>query len=61
MNQCSKECGGGEQYRKAMCLRGGAQAPIENCDEELVPDTYQVCNVGPCNKGNKVYDPLGTR
>ncbi|XP_061384586.1 papilin isoform X3 [Danaus plexippus] len=47
-SECTKKCGGGEQYRRVMCLGGGKE--ILMCDKEAVPDSTQSCNIGPCDK-----------
>ncbi|CAK1550996.1 unnamed protein product [Leptosia nina] len=46
--ECTKECGGGEQFRRVKCLSGGKISL--DCDEESVLDATQACNVGPCDK-----------
>ncbi|KAG6465617.1 hypothetical protein O3G_MSEX015268 [Manduca sexta] len=47
-SKCSKECGGGEQSRRVLCLRGDQF--VSDCSGLDVPDSVQVCNTGPCNK-----------
>ncbi|XP_037294252.1 papilin-like isoform X4 [Manduca sexta] len=47
-SKCSKECGGGEQSRRVLCLRGDQF--VSDCSGLNVPDSVQVCNTGPCNK-----------
>uniref|UniRef100_UPI00358EEF04 papilin-like isoform X4 n=1 Tax=Myxine glutinosa TaxID=7769 RepID=UPI00358EEF04 len=41
-SQCSAECGPGEQTREVTCgTRYG-------CDDRIMPDRIQLCNLGPC-------------
>ncbi|CAH1637578.1 unnamed protein product [Spodoptera littoralis] len=46
-SSCTKDCGGGEQYRRVMYMRG-----FEEADElpwENMPSIKQLCNTEPCN------------
>ncbi|XP_047994782.1 papilin-like isoform X6 [Leguminivora glycinivorella] len=45
--ECTKECDGGVQYRKVMCLSGGNAS--SSCPEAEMPDEEQSCNPEPCN------------
>ncbi|XP_061722019.1 papilin isoform X2 [Cydia pomonella] len=45
--ECTKECDGGVQYRKVMCLSGGNAS--SSCPEADMPDEEQSCNPEPCN------------
>ncbi|XP_048486291.1 papilin isoform X3 [Plutella xylostella] len=47
-SECTKECGGGEQFRHTMCLKGSLEA--SDCDPEAVLDSSQACNTQACNK-----------
>uniref|UniRef100_A0A2H1WXV0 SFRICE_017679 n=1 Tax=Spodoptera frugiperda TaxID=7108 RepID=A0A2H1WXV0_SPOFR len=46
--ECSKKCGGGEQYRRVMCLRGSEEST--DCPGDVVLDSTQFCNTGPCDQ-----------
>ncbi|PZC74553.1 hypothetical protein B5X24_HaOG207687 [Helicoverpa armigera] len=45
---CTKECGGGEQSRRVMCFKG--DQPFGNCTDYSVLEASQFCNTGPCNE-----------
>ncbi|CAH2045947.1 unnamed protein product, partial [Iphiclides podalirius] len=47
-SECTKDCGGGEQYRRVMCLSGGVE--MNACPEETILETLQSCNTAPCDK-----------
>ncbi|XP_068619320.1 papilin [Battus philenor] len=47
-SECTKDCGGGEQYRRVMCLSGGVEVNV--CSEETMLETMQSCNTEPCAK-----------
>ncbi|KAF9413443.1 hypothetical protein HW555_008335 [Spodoptera exigua] len=58
-SECTKECGGGEQFRRVMCLRGNEEA--FDCPADVVLDSTQFCNTGPCNKDDLLpVDKLST-
>ncbi|KAI8425354.1 hypothetical protein MSG28_007115 [Choristoneura fumiferana] len=57
--ECTKLCGGGEQYRKAMCLNGGKVSLA--CAEEDTPESMQTCNTGPCDSDETIpVDAMST-
>ncbi|KAM3958095.1 LOW QUALITY PROTEIN: proteoglycan-like sulfated glycoprotein papilin [Aphomia sociella] len=47
-SECTKLCGGGEQYRRVMCLRENKD--VNECNMDLIIDATQSCNTGPCDK-----------
>lgn len=47
--QCSEKCGGGDQFRRVMCMRGNEHAP--DCKPLTVPGATQACNTHACNAG----------
>ncbi|XP_013147767.1 PREDICTED: papilin isoform X2 [Papilio polytes] len=48
---CNKECGGGQQYRRVMCLSGGVE--MKTCPEDFILDTMQICNTEACTNDTK--------
>uniref|UniRef100_A0A2H1V4N0 SFRICE_005771 n=1 Tax=Spodoptera frugiperda TaxID=7108 RepID=A0A2H1V4N0_SPOFR len=47
-SSCTKDCGGGEQYRRVLCMRGFEEA-FECPWLNIMPDSMQLCNTEPCD------------
>ncbi|XP_052756348.1 papilin isoform X3 [Galleria mellonella] len=47
-SECTKVCGGGEQYRRVLCIREDKE--VNECDLNTIIDATQSCNTGPCDK-----------
>ncbi|XP_013170735.1 PREDICTED: papilin isoform X4 [Papilio xuthus] len=50
-SNCTKDCGGGQQFRRVMCLSGGVEA--NTCPEDTILETMQGCNTDPCTNDTK--------
>ncbi|KAF9807223.1 hypothetical protein SFRURICE_008616 [Spodoptera frugiperda] len=46
-SSCTKECGGGEQYRRVMCMRGFEEIFCPWVG--IMPDSTRLCNTEPCD------------
>ncbi|XP_047512868.1 uncharacterized protein LOC125054801 [Pieris napi] len=50
--ECTKKCGGGEQYRRVKCMSGEEISAY--CDPETVLDSAQACNSQSCNEDDLI-------
>ncbi|KPJ10062.1 Papilin, partial [Papilio machaon] len=50
-SNCTKDCGGGQQYRRVMCLSGGVE--VKTCPEDTILEAMQACNTEPCTNDPK--------
>ncbi|XP_045527734.1 papilin isoform X3 [Pieris brassicae] len=50
--ECTKKCGGGEQYRRVKCMSGDEISSY--CDPETVLDASQACNLQSCNEDDLI-------
>jgi hypothetical protein len=57
--QCSKSCGGGEQYRHLQCVNQMTQQSTEGCPLESKPNTQQKCHEEPCPDQQEGNYPQG--
>ncbi|XP_041970064.1 papilin-like isoform X2 [Aricia agestis] len=46
-SECTKKCGGGEQFRHVVCMSGGKESM--NCEADNILFKSQPCNIGPCD------------
>ncbi|XP_050665935.1 papilin-like [Leptidea sinapis] len=56
-SKCTKVCGGGEQKRAIMCLRGNKES--KDCAEDSIPENWRSCNEQPCDEDQML--PLNTK
>ncbi|CAF4798136.1 unnamed protein product [Pieris macdunnoughi] len=57
--ECTKKCGGGEQYRRVKCMSGEEISAY--CDPETVLDSAQACNSQSCNEDDLIPENANSR